>query len=94
MSDTDQYFKYGMVKASANMTPEAFYRKLVESLNQNFSREITKLLDIKLDETKASKALDSNTNIIVSAVAAGTEGNGVSLEVKVRHCGSCPCCHR
>lgn len=83
MSDTDQYFKYGMVKASANMTPEAFYRKLVESLNQNFSREVTKLLDIKLDETKASKALDSNTNIIVTAVAAGTEGNGVSLEVKV-----------
>lgn len=83
MSDTDQYFKYGMVKASANMTPEAFYRKLVESLNQNFSREITKLLDIKLDETKASKALASNTDITVSAVAAGTEGNGVSLEVKV-----------
>lgn len=83
MSDTDQYFKYGMVKASAGMTPEAFYRKLVESLNQNFSREVTKLLDIKLDETKASKALDSNTNIIVTAVAAGTEGNGVSLEVKV-----------
>lgn len=83
MSDTDQYFKYGMVKASANMTPEAFYRKLVESLNQNFSREVTKLLDIKLDETKASKALDSNTDIIVTAVAAGTEGNGVSLEVKV-----------
>lgn len=83
MSDTDQYFKYGMVKASANMTPEAFYRKLVESLNQNFSREVTKLLDIKLDETKASKALDSNTNIIVTAVAAGTEGNGVSLEVKL-----------
>lgn len=83
MSDTDQYFKYGMVKASAGMTPEAFYRKLVESLNQNFSREITKLLDIKLDETKASKALASNTDITVSAVAAGTEGNGVSLEVKV-----------
>lgn len=83
MSDTDQYFKYGMVKASANMTPEAFYRKLVESLNQNFSREITKLLDIKLDETKASKALASNTDITVSAVAAGTEGNGVSLEVKL-----------
>lgn len=83
MSDTDQYFKYGMVKASAGMTPEAFYRKLVESLNQNFSREITKLLDIKLDETKASKALASNTDITVSAVAAGTEGNGVSLEVKL-----------
>lgn len=83
MSDTDQYFKYGMVKASANMTPIAFYTKLVESLNQNFSREVTKLLDIKLDETKASKALDSNTNIIVTAATAGIVGNGVSLEVKL-----------
>lgn len=40
MSDEDQYFKYGAVHAYKDMTAEAFYKKMAESLEANFSREI------------------------------------------------------
>ena len=45
MSDEDQYFKHGIVKATSDMTPPQFYEKLKDSLVMNFSREASKLLD-------------------------------------------------
>lgn len=51
MSDEDQYFKYGMVHAYAGMDASIFYQRLAASLYQNFSRETSPLLTIKLDDT-------------------------------------------
>lgn len=44
MSDEDTYIKYGLVHGVKNMTAENFYTKMKESLEKNFSRELTKLL--------------------------------------------------
>lgn len=44
MSDEDVYIKYGLVHGAKNMTAENFYTKMKESLEKNFSRELTKLL--------------------------------------------------
>lgn len=40
MSDEDQYFKFGCVHATKSMDAEAFYKKMAESLEKNFSREL------------------------------------------------------
>ena len=48
MSDADQYVKYGMVHAFANMSASDFYKKLAISLAKNFSREHTELLKFTL----------------------------------------------
>ena len=51
MSDEDQYFKHGLVRATAGMTAEQFYTKLKESLIMNFSREASKLFEFTSDAT-------------------------------------------
>lgn len=56
MSDEDQYFKYGMVHAYAGMTAFDFYLKLIESLLDNFSREVTPLIDIAI--------VDQDSNLV------------------------------
>ena len=45
MSDEDVYIKYGLVHGVKNMTATNFYTKMKESLEKNFSRELTKLLE-------------------------------------------------
>lgn len=47
-SDSQQYFKHGVVHAYEGMTPSVFYAKLAQSLAYNFSREITKPVSIHL----------------------------------------------
>ena len=51
MSDEDQYFKHGLVRATTGMTAEQFYTKLKESLIMNFSREASKLFEFTSDAT-------------------------------------------
>ena len=51
MSDEDQYFKHGLVRATTGMTAEQFYTKLKDSLVMNFSREASKLLAFTSDAT-------------------------------------------
>ena len=51
MSDEDQYFKHGLVRATSGMTAEQFYTKLKDSLVMNFSREGSKLFDFTSDAT-------------------------------------------
>ena len=51
MSDEDQYFKHGVVKATTGMTAAQFYAKLRDSLIMNFSREASKLFEFTSDAT-------------------------------------------
>lgn len=51
MSDEDTYIKYGLVHGAKNMTAENFYTKMKESLEKNFSRELTKLLTFTASAT-------------------------------------------
>ena len=71
MSDEDQYFKYGMVHAYAGMTTSDFYVKLVESLLDNFSREITPLIKIIVTNTsKSTSKTVTNKSELKSALTA------------------------
>ena len=51
MSDEDQYFKHGLVRATTGMTAAQFYEKLKDSLVMNFSREASKLFEFTSDAT-------------------------------------------
>ena len=81
MSDEDQYFKHGLVRATAGMTAEQFYTKLKDSLVMNFSREASKLFDFTLDGAKATKALTDNPGVTVTAKKVGTAGNAITIEI-------------
>ena len=81
MSDEDQYFKHGLVRATTGMTAEQFYVKLKDSLVMNFSRETSKLFDFTLDGVKATKALADNAGVTVTAKAVGTAGNAITIEI-------------
>lgn len=48
MSDEDQYFKYGMVHAYADMDADEFYKVLAQSIAKNFSREVVPLIKIEV----------------------------------------------
>ena len=81
MSDEDQYFKHGLVRATSGMTAEQFYVKLKDSLVMNFSRESSKLLDFTFDGVKATKALADNAGVTVTAKNAGPAGNAITIEI-------------
>lgn len=50
MSDEDTYIKYGVVHGVKGMDANTFYTKMVDSLEKNFSRELTKLLTFKVND--------------------------------------------
>lgn len=53
LSEEDQNFKYGMVKATEGMTASDFYKKLAISLAKNVSNETTPLVNIYLNSAAA-----------------------------------------
>lgn len=65
LSEEDQYFKYGMVHAVADMTASNFYKTLALSLVKNFSREEEGLLKFYL-ETEGTDAGTVGTLIEVT----------------------------
>jgi hypothetical protein len=66
MSDEDQYFKYGVAHAYANMTASDFYKIMAESLAKNFYRELQPLVDIQLiDHTTGAENDDDDTLVPV-----------------------------
>lgn len=79
MSDEDQYFKYGAVRAYAGMNASDFYKILAMSLAKNFSREVVPLVKIELKtassseevlaSTKAEALVNTYTGVIITEVA-------------------------
>ena len=70
-SDKDTYYKNGAVHATAGMSKSDFYKKMVESLNLNFSREIGANKDsnpyLKFEVDNESAA----TKIVITEKAQG-----------------------
>ena len=56
LGEEDQNFKYGYVKATANMTASDFYKKMAISIADNVSRDTTPLVTVYL-KTAASEEL-------------------------------------
>ena len=77
MSEEDQYFKYGMVHAYADMDADEFYKVLALSIAKNFSREIVPLIKIEVHSkaTKSKGGFDSNGYMVVTPT---TKDNGKS----------------
>lgn len=77
MSDEDQYFKYGMVHAYADMDADKFYKVLALSIAKNFSREVVPLIKIEVHSkaTKSKGGFDSNGYMVVTPT---TKDNGKS----------------
>lgn len=89
LSYEDQYYKYGIVKASSSMTADAFYRAMYASLIMNFEREETPLLDFKLKGTSvgftvvANPAYTFKLDLGAANSTASIAGNVVSLASEV-----------
>lgn len=81
LSPEDQYFKYGMVHATASMTAEQFYQTLKASLEKNMSREVSKLLNFSYAGVNASVKMTTNTGITVTAKKVGTAGNSLRFAI-------------
>ena len=62
ISEEDQYFKYGMVHVTPNMSASDFYRELALSLYKNFSRESSKLLKFALGKASGSVEITATSN--------------------------------
>jgi len=82
LSEEDQYIKYGMVHAVAEMTAGAFYQELYKSLKKNFSREAEQLLNFSLEGTAAKATMTINTKITVTAVETGVIGNSIKFAIE------------
>lgn len=63
MSEEDQYFKYGAVRAYGNMTASAFYAEMALSLAKNFSREISKLFKFYVKTAGGKVEITPKTDI-------------------------------
>ena len=82
LSEEDQYIKYGMVHAVAEMTAGTFYQELYKSLKKNFSRETGQLLNFRLEGTAAKATMTANSKITVTAVETGVIGNFIKFAVE------------
>ena len=90
MSDEDQYFKYGVAHAYANMTASDFYKIMAESLAKNFYRELQPLVDIQLiNHTTGASNNDDDTLVPVlingqiqklAALEGGHEYSGIVID--------------
>lgn len=80
MSDEDQYFKYGMVHAYADMSADKFYKVLALSIAKNFSREAVPLIKVEVhsNTTKGKGKFDSNGYMVVTPTTKDNDKNDTS----------------
>ena len=63
LGDQDTYVKHGAVRIFKGMKASDFYREMAISLAKNFSREITKLVEIKLSDGTVVKPSDTKKTL-------------------------------
>jgi hypothetical protein len=63
LGDQDTYVKHGAVRIFKGMTASDFYREMAISLAKNFSRELTKLVEIKLSDGTVVKPSDTKKTL-------------------------------
>lgn len=61
LSEEDQNFKYGYVKATANMTASDFYKKMAISIADNVSRDTTPLVTVYLATSSSEELVAPKT---------------------------------
>ena len=63
LGNQDTYVKHGAVRIFKGMTASDFYREMAISLAKNFSRELTKLVEIKLSDGTVVKPSDTKKTL-------------------------------
>lgn len=63
LGDQDIYVKHGAVRIFKGMKASDFYRQMAISLAKNFSRELTKLVEIKLSDGTVVKPSDTKETL-------------------------------
>lgn len=63
LGDQDVYVKHGAVRIFKGMKASDFYREMAISLAKNFSRELTKLVEIKLSDGTVVKPSDTKKTL-------------------------------
>lgn len=63
LSEEDQYFKYGMVKVTGEMTASDFYKNLAISLAKNVSNETTPLINVYVNNGSADTQVTGTTKL-------------------------------
>lgn len=76
LSEEDQYFKYGVVRATTGMTPSTFYKNMALSLVKNFSRETNKMLKFYLETGGTDPAVVNGTPTEVTTATVPSSLNG------------------
>lgn len=67
LGDQDTYVKHGAVRIFKGMDASKFYASMAVSLAKNFSRELTKLVEIRLGLEKATDAAGKVDTVVISA---------------------------
>ena len=80
LSEEDQNFKYGFVKATSTMEASDFYKKMAISIANNVSRDTTPLVTVYL------KTSDSEELVVANTKETGLSGTytGIILEEAVQ----------
>jgi hypothetical protein len=63
MSDEDEYFKYGTVRAFKGMTASDFYKVLAHSFALNLCRDVSKLVKISLVSAAGTTDVEASTKL-------------------------------
>lgn len=67
LGDQDTYVKHGAVRIFKGMDASKFYASMAVSLAKNFSRELTKLVEIRLGLEKATDTAGKVDTVVISA---------------------------
>lgn len=86
LSEEDQNFKYGYVKATAGMTASDFYKKMAISVADNVSRDTTPLVTVYLKTADYLKAVESEELVVPKTKEADLVGTytGIIFEEAVQ----------
>ena len=80
MSPENQYWKYGVVHATATMTASEFYLKLASSIAKNMAREAVQLVKVYVTYSTSSKTEITKDSDISDSTTFNQTYTGVQIE--------------
>lgn len=80
MSPENQYWKYGVVHATASMTASEFYLKLASSIAKNMAREAVQLVKVYVTYSTSSKTEITKDSDISDSTTFSQTYTGIQIE--------------
>ena len=82
MSPDNQYWKYGVVHAVANMTASEFYLKMASSIAKNMSREATQLVKVYVTASTVETEITATSDVSNTTTFSSTYDGIIIKEVE------------